>query len=253
MYKLTKVINKTAIINLIRRVSFSFYSLVAREPKYNALYQPYVSWAKTKRQKYGETPQECQVLPTTELVIDGFQGSANSFVTEAFMLSQTKSVNIAHHLHSPVQIMLASDLGIPIWLVIREPKGAVISLTSRWPHISVTQGLKGYIGFYNKLIAYAPHFVVSTFEQNTQQLNQIIKKVNHRFKTDFDLADLTKTNESLKHKHSNPEELAKRKPIKKAKKEEFNMTKNRDLLVQAEEVYRKFERLAKQTDKASTN
>lgn len=239
------------IVDLIRRVSFSFYSLVAREPKYKALYQPYVFWAKIKRQKSGGTPQECQVLPTTELVIDGFQGSANSFVTEAFMQSQTRPVNVAHHLHSPVQIIAAVEQKVPVWLVIREPKGAVISTTSRWPHISVTQGLKSYIGFYSKLMAYAPGCVVSTFEQNTQRPNEVIQKVNDRFGVNFDLVDVSQTIEQLKLKHSNPEELGKRKPIKQAKKRELASVKNGELVVLADQLYQAFSKFAEQTDKAS--
>ena len=244
MDKLTQTINKT-IINRIRKVSFSFYSLVAREPKYKLLYQPYVLWAKIKRQKLGEMSQECEVLSTTDIVIDGFQGSANSFVTEAFMQSQTKPVNVAHHLHSPVQIISAVKQKVPVWLVIREPKGAVISLTSRWPHISVTQGLKSYIGFYSKLQEDAPYCVVSTFEQNTQQLNGVIQKINDRFSVKFDPVDVPRVNERLKLKHSNPEELAKRKPIKQAKKKELASVKNNQLLAQAEELYQTFDNLAK--------
>ena len=253
MNKLTKIINNTAVINLIRKVSFSFYSLVAREPKYKLLYRPYVFWAKIKRQKLGERADECEVFSTTDLVIDGFQGSANSFVTEAFMQSQTKPVNVAHHLHSPVQIIAAVRQQVPVWLVIREPKGAVISLTSRWPHISVTQGLKSYIGFYSKLQQVAPYCVVSTFEQNTQRLDEVIHKINHRFGTDFNLADVPHIIEQLKLKHSNPEELAKRQPLKQAKKKEFASAPNERLLSQAEEIYQTFERLAQHTYTVSKN
>lgn len=238
-------------MNQPRRLSFSFHSLVAREPAYWFLYQPYLWWAQIKRKEYDERPDECMVYPDTELIIDGFQGSANSFATDAFKESQTSYVKLAHHLHSPAHIIVGINQKVPVWLTIREPAATVISLTSRWSHISVSQGLQSYIGFYRKLYPYASNYVVSTFEQTTQHGDRIVEIINARFDTNFDSIDVNKVNEKLKFKHSNPEELAQRKPIKEAKKKELVSEKNVRLLAQANEIYRAFEEIAQLSEDSS--
>ena len=230
-------------MNQPRQQSFSLYSLVAREPALWMLYQPYIWWSKFKRQAKGLDPQECQVTPDTELVIDGFQGSANSFATEAFQLCQTQPVRLAHHLHSPVQVMKAVKHQVPVWLTIREPANTVVSLTSRWPHLSVYQGLKGYIGFYQKLLPYAPSCMVSTFEQTTQQLDQLVSTLNDKFGTDFDIINVETVNQTIKPKTHNTEELEQRKPVKEAKKRELELEKNIRLLAEADAIYSEYTKL----------
>jgi len=145
------------MINQLKKISFSFRSLVAREPTLWVLYRPYIWWAQIKQYTAGADPKECIIRSDTELVIDGFQGSANSFFTQAFKASQTHPVTLAHHMHSPAQIIQAVEQNIPIILTIRDPVGSVISLTRRWPYITVTQGLSSYIAFYTKVSRYLLH------------------------------------------------------------------------------------------------
>lgn len=230
-------------MNQPRQQSFRLYSLVAREPSLWLLYQPYIWWSKFKRQAKGLNPEECQVTAKTELVIDGFQGSANSFATEAFQLCQTRPVRLAHHLHSPVQVMKAVKYQVPVWLTIREPADTVISLTSRWPHLSVYQGLKGYIGFYQKLFPYASSCMVSTFEQTTQQLDRLVSTLNQRFDSHFDIINVETVNQTIKPRTHNAEELERRKPVKQAKKQELRQEKNIRLLADADAIYSEYIKL----------
>ncbi len=236
-------LQQSSLMNKPRQQSFSLYSLVAREPSLWMFYQPYLWWSKFKRQTKGLNPEECQVTAETELVIDGFQGSANSFATEAFQLCQTQPVRLAHHLHSPVQVMKAVKHQVPVWLTIREPADTVISLTSRWPHLSVCQGLKGYIGFYEKLLPYAPSCVVSTFEQTTQQLDQLVSILNQRFDRHFDIINVETVNQTIKPRTHNAAELERRKPFKKAKKQELGQPQNIRLLADADAIYSEYIKL----------
>ena len=181
-------------------------------------------------------------------MIDGFQGSANSFATEAFKQSQTQYVKLAHHLHSPAQIIKAIEKDIPVLLTIREPEGTVLSLTSRWPYITVTQGLQSYIGFYAKLQDYAPHYVISTFKQTTQHLDCVVQKVNAKFGTHFDVVDVDIADAELKAKHS-PESEVRRRALKQEKRKELAIEKNTFLLAQANELYQTFEGKAQHTVK----
>jgi hypothetical protein len=232
------------LFNQPRKLSFSVRSLVSREPQLWLLYQPYLWWAKLKQKAAGEDPQERLITAETELVIDGFQGSANSFATIAFQHSQNRTVKLAHHLHAPSQILQAIDQNIPVLLTIREPTGTILSLTSRWSYVSVTQGLRSYIEFYRKIEPYASNCVISTFEQTTQQLDQVLRSVNDKFGTNFAPIDLTIATRECKPKISDsPEIKSRRQRIKQEKQKEFTIPRNTRLLQQATQLYQKYERL----------
>jgi hypothetical protein len=192
-----------------------------------------------KRTKlYGADPESGLVSSRTELVIDGFQGSANSFAESIFTRSQTRPVNVVHHTHAPVTIIRAAELGIPVLLTVREPESTVISLTSRWPYISIAQALESYIGFYTKLKPYAPHYVVSNFKLTTQHLDRVVQAVNAKFQRNFDLPDMDKAHRN--RPDSNPE----REALKQEKRNELNLNKNTQLLARANSLYQTFEDLS---------
>jgi hypothetical protein len=57
-----------------------------------------------------ESSQTLIVQRDTDIVIEGFGGSANSFSLHAFELAQNTHVYIAHHLHAAAQIILGVRL-----------------------------------------------------------------------------------------------------------------------------------------------
>ena len=247
MTKLTQNLQTTSLVTQLRQLNFSFHSLVAREPQYWLLHQPYIWWAQFKKQHRGIHPQESLVGSHTELVIDGFQGSANSFATKAFKLCQTHPVTLAHHLHSPAQIIKAAQLNIPILLTIREPIGAVLSLTSRWSYVSLKQALQSYIAFYTKLEPYASHYVISTFEQTTQHLDLVVGRVNEKFGTHFDLIDVVKANTELREKvKEDPDKVAQCLAIKKENKKKIIIPEYAKFLEKAKKIHNVFEDLARE-------
>lgn len=241
-------IQLSPLINQPQQLGFSLRMLLAQEPAYQILYQPYIWWEQVERKIKGAEPKE--LCSDTELVIDGHQGSANSFVTTAFKRSQNRNVKLAHHLHSPAQIIKAVEKNIAVLLVIREPKATVLSLTSRWPYISVTQGLRSYVRFYTKLKPYSHNCVISTFEQSTQHLGQVIQRVNIVFNTNFDVVDVAKANTQRKeHQSKDPEGAARRKSFKQEKSKEFTTQENALLLSQANKLYQDFEAFTQKTVK----
>lgn len=243
MLKLIFKLKSSSWLNQINSINFSIRSLVAREPSLWLLYQPYIWWRKSQRKAAGKTNTvyETVVQTSTELVIDGFQGSANGFAMAAFKQHQSKYVQLAHHMHSPAEIIKAIEQKTPVLLLIREPVGAVISLTSRWSYISVNQALESYIKFYSKLSSYDYGYVVSTFEQTTQQLDQIVRQINTKFETNFDPIDIAKAQSKHKPKTTNKDT---RYQIKQQKKQELNMPENAELLAQAHQVYLQYEAIA---------
>jgi hypothetical protein len=228
------------LVTPLKRLNFSLFTLLSHHPACWLLFQPYIWWAKSKSLAKGQA-FEGLVQSDTKLVIDGFQGSANSFTTEVFKRSQTESVKLAHHLHSPAQIIRAIRMNIPVLLNIREPEGAVISLTSRWPRVSVKQALLSYISFYTKLLPYSSDYLILTFDQATQQPELVVKRINSKFNTSFQNSMPKVIEEETKAQVVDPN----RESIKKRKREELLLPQNAQLLIHSKELYQKYLNLSK--------
>ena len=130
----------------------------------------------------------------TQLVIEGFPRSGNTFTVFAFRYAQQNDVRIAHHLHAPAQMMRASRLGIPALLLLREPRDAVISLMLRDPRFSAERSLRYYVTFYETVADYRDDFVVGSFEKVTSDYGAVIRRINARFGTEFSPFDHTEHN-----------------------------------------------------------
>jgi hypothetical protein len=124
------------------------------------------------------------VTPGTQLVIEGFPRSANSFARVAFNRAQKGTVRIATGLHVPAQVIRAARWRIPTLVLIRSPKDAVLSFAIRDP-ISVGQALRYYLSFYETVEGYGDAYVLGTFEEVTGDFGRVIRRLNDRFDTSF--------------------------------------------------------------------
>lgn len=124
------------------------------------------------------------VSPDTQLVIEGFPRSANTFAVAAFRQAQAERIRIAHNLHVPAQVILASRWRIPALVLIREPRDAVVSLVMRDP-ISIDHALKYYVSFYKTVANYRSSFVLGRFEEVVNEFDTVIGRINARFGTGF--------------------------------------------------------------------
>jgi hypothetical protein len=126
------------------------------------------------------------VTPETQLVIEGFPRSGNSFARVAFNKAQRGKVRIAHGLHVPAQVIRAARWRIPTLVLIRKPRDAVLSFAIRDP-ISVDQALKYYLSFYETVEKYRDAYVLGLFEEVTEDYGQVIRRINDKFGTAFSL------------------------------------------------------------------
>ncbi len=131
----------------------------------------------------------------TEIVIEAFARSAQSFVVAAFRLAQEPhAVRIAHHTHSPSTLIDGIRREIPALVIVREPEDAILSYLIRTPAISMRGALRGYVRFHRPLLAYRDRLVVATFHQVTTDLAAAITRVNERFGSSFRTFDPTEAN-----------------------------------------------------------
>jgi hypothetical protein len=192
------------------------------------------------------------VTPDTQLVIEGFPRSANTFARVAFNRAQSERVRIAHGLHVPAQVIRASRWRIPTLVLIRKPKDAVLSFAIRDP-ISVDQALRYYLSFYETVEEYRDAYVLGLFEEVTEDFGEVIRRINDRFGTAFSpfshdernvegvFARIEKNTRkrfgetSLEDKVSRP--FASREKLKRDVGYELEDQKRRDLISRAETVY----------------
>jgi hypothetical protein len=132
----------------------------------------------------------------TEICIEGFPRSGNTFAVIAFQQAQPDVVSIAHHVHAPGSVIGAVRLRKPALVLIRDPEEAVLSMVIRYPQLSLRQALRGYRRFYAPLVRYGDRVVVGRFEDVIADLGALIREINRRFGTSFREFEPTEANVS---------------------------------------------------------
>jgi len=125
------------------------------------------------------------VRAETELVIEAYPRSANTFSAFAFQTSQPRPVRLAHHLHAPAQIAAAAGRGVPILVPVRHPRDCVVSIAIRSPHVSLAQALDAYRRFHEAVLPHRDACHVARFEDVTTDFGRVVEAVNARFGTAF--------------------------------------------------------------------
>jgi hypothetical protein len=127
--------------------------------------------------------------PDTDLVIEGFPRSANTFAVTAFQLAQTRPVHVAHHLHSSGHVIAASSRGVPTLLIVRTPRDAVVSSVLRKPALDLAAVARRYATFHEPLTPLVGRIEVAGFEQVTSSFGAVIDRLNRRYGTGFEPFD----------------------------------------------------------------
>lgn len=155
----------------------------------------------------GHWSQACVVSRSTELVIEGYPRSANSFAQSAFIQSQPVRPNLATHVHSPAQVIQAVRWKIPTLVLLRDPDGAVCAhlaftceLQDRAPEkvrpSEINDYLRRWIRFYEAVNPYREGFVVGHFSDVTSDFGRVMRKFNQYFDTSYTLFEHTPENAS---------------------------------------------------------
>lgn len=73
--------------------------------------------------------------PGIDLVVEGFPGSANSYLSNSLRAALPAGVRVVSHFHYTVQIKRALALGLPVVVLVRDPRGACSSYKSKQPQL----------------------------------------------------------------------------------------------------------------------
>ena len=190
----------------------------------------------------------------TDIVIEGFPRSANSFAVRAFNAAQAEPVKISTHFHSHAPIVLARRWNIPCMVLIRDPGSSVVSLRALEVQYERRAGARSTLGqkriglylawyrkFYSVAYQHRDDLVFSKFEDATENFAAVIQSVNEKYDRQFALFS---HNESTVKKifgqnnfHLSPSK--EREAIKELFRQELNSDENRALLGECERIYQK--------------
>lgn len=150
----------------------------------------------------GHWSRDWVVTPETDITIEGFPRSGNSFAHSAFRAAQSRPRRIATHVHSAAQILRAAELRIPTLVLLRAPDHACLSLLALGSEIEKREpedldlglaenhliaNLQIYRDFYARIQPVRDQFIVAEFSLLTENFAEIIRRLNQRFGTDFEL------------------------------------------------------------------
>lgn len=129
--------------------------------------------------------RERLVTSATDVCIEGFPRSANSYAVDAFM-RQNRDARVAHHLHAPFQVRRAVRLEVPCCLLVRAPLPAITSVLAMYrDRLSPAACCRSYIRFHRAVLPLRDRVVVCRFEEVIAEPAVLVERLNRRYGTSF--------------------------------------------------------------------
>jgi hypothetical protein len=152
----------------------------------NALIEEVPSaYCSVMRRRYPEWPL---VDPDTDVVIEGYQSSGNTFARKA-MAHANPQIRIASHSHSWAHVAHGLRLGKPVVVLLRHPLDAVASHAVRMRLDDLDRELRRYRHYYRRVSRLSESVVLAPFDVTITRFGDVIGQVNARFHTRFNLFD----------------------------------------------------------------
>lgn len=151
------------------------------------------------------------VQPDTDITIEGYPRSGNSFARSAFQHAAGDQHKIATHVHSFAQVVRSAQLGIPTMVLLRAPRDACLSLVALSYQISdlkisdallarakidLINNFRSYRTFYENVLRVGDRVVIADFNLVTKDYGQVLQRMNQRYGTNFPLYENSNDNEA---------------------------------------------------------
>ncbi|WP_110767990.1 hypothetical protein [Pelagimonas varians] len=127
-----------------------------------------------------KVPRNIVCAADTDIVIEGFPRSGNTFTIDMLSILQEgsdKRLKIAHHTHVIENILIGRKLDRPIIALIRRPEDAILSYTI-FSGKSVEFSAQRYFNFYNAILHMDPVPTIVDFSTVVGDFNKVVELVN---------------------------------------------------------------------------
>ena len=121
------------------------------------------------------------VTRQTDLVVEGYPRSANTYAVAAFQIAGGGQLSIASHTHSPTHVKRACSLGIPCVILIRDPIDAIGSLAVRNSLGQLSHELDSYADFYASVLPLSDRLLFFDFNDVTTRIEVVLRAVKERY------------------------------------------------------------------------
>jgi hypothetical protein len=131
--------------------------------------------------------------PNTDLVIEGFPRSANTW-TEALVRVAGPSLHLAHHSHAAAHVKAAVQAKVPVLVLYRDPDEAVRSLLAMLgKRTSAVDAYADYASFYKSVLTLPrTSLFLVPFKQATGTPSVVIERLVQRFGLPLDASNVTR-------------------------------------------------------------
>lgn len=148
--------------------------------------------------RFDSRARPLRVTRRTDLVIDGFPRSGNTYAVAAFDYANGPGqVTLSHHFHHVRQIQRAVRFGVPVIVLIRDPREVLGSMVQFSSAYTPTRVLKSYEHFYARVLPLLGEVVIADFDEVTADFGAVIDKCNAKFGTAFQPYVLTRESEQV--------------------------------------------------------
>ncbi len=112
---------------------------------------------------------------TSDLCIDGYQSSGNSF-SVALLHVANSQLRIARHCHSFANLQMALNYGIPAVCLVRHPDDCIPSRVARFK-ITLDHAVFDYLDFYRLAQRQLDRLIVVTFDELTKDTGRFLTRM----------------------------------------------------------------------------
>lgn len=139
--------------------------------------QPYMS----RRRGY----RAYVIDPDTDVVIDGFPRSANTYALYAFQQAVGPDVHVSGHTHAAATVLTAVARGLPCLLVARRPRDSLASLQQHAPRVPLRTLIRANLRFHSRVLPVRDRLVVAEFDEVTRDFGAVMRRLNEHARTTF--------------------------------------------------------------------
>ncbi len=127
--------------------------------------------------------RETVVKPDTDLLIDGFPRSSNTWTEVLIREAGEDRLKLAHHAHAAAHVIKAQKLGVPSVVLFRDPDDAVVSfLTLLENRIDARSAYLDYVRFYTTVWPMrGPDIAFFSFDDLTNRSAETVAYLAERF------------------------------------------------------------------------
>lgn len=159
-----------------------FYRLIRR------LFRLFVSTRPALYQAYARLENlQFRLTGGTQIVVDSYPRSANSFFEAAFTRAHGGRIEVAHHSHAAAQVLSGVARGLPCIVLVREPEAAIASFYEmHGGHYPIWLCTQEYVAFYSALVHVLDKLIVVTTENLEARFFDLMVQVRDTHSLDIE-------------------------------------------------------------------